>query len=348
MKALVYHAPGRITWEDRDDPIIQHPTDVIVKIEAATVCGTDIHIAHGVHSEVVPGTVLGHEGIGKVVQVGADVRRFSLGDKVVIPPITSCGSCRRCKRGRAAQCQTFAANGWLLGHIIDGVQAEYARIPMADASLHRLPDELPPEEAILAVDVFASAYEMGVENAEVSEDDTVVVIGDGPIGISAALLARQRKPAVVILAGIHAFRRDVALSLGADHVVDTNEDDWVEKVRALCPDGGADAVIEAVGSPETLEAAFALVQTFGRVANIGVHTGPVSFPIQDLWIKAITVRTGMVSCTSTAFLLDQMASGKLNGKALISHQLPLSQAKEAYEIFESAAETKATKIVLLQ
>ncbi|ACC73997.1 Alcohol dehydrogenase GroES domain protein [Paraburkholderia phymatum STM815] len=327
-------------------PTLSNPEDVIVQIEAATVCGTDLHITQGVHPEVPLGTILGHEGIGTIIETGANVKKFRIGDRVLIPPTTSCGTCENCAKGYPAHCSGSGENGWLLGHTIDGVQAEYARIPYADNSLYAIPEGLSNEDAILAADVLPSAFEIGVVNGRVSDGDTVVIIGDGPIGLSAVITARLKNPASVILVGIEDFRLETAIMLGADHVVDSARPGWVEAVRKLCPKGGADVVIEAVGKKETLEGAFALVNTFGRVANIGVHTSPVSLPIESMWIKNLTLTTGMLSCRCVPTLLDLQSKGEIRASSLITHRFKLFDTVRAYETFSSASTSKATKVFI--
>ncbi|PRY07802.1 alcohol dehydrogenase catalytic domain-containing protein [Kineococcus rhizosphaerae] len=348
MKALVFHGPGQHAWEDRPEPRIEAPTDVLIAVQAATVCGTDLHIHHGVHPEMPLGTIMGHEAVGTITEIGSEVTQFKVGDRVAVLPITNCGTCAACRRGASAHCSTSGPNGWLLGHSHDGVQAEFARIPFADHSLHFIPDGVPDEIAILTVDAMAAAYEIGVKNGAVSAGDAVVIIGDGPIGLSAIPLALLEGATRVVMVGVLQFRLDAALALGATDVVDASQEGWVERVRAVLPEHGADVVIEAVGSKDTLEAAFDLVAVFGRVANIGVHSEPVSLPIEQMWIKNFVFTSGMMSCTSTPKLLELVASGAIDVSPIITHKIPLERAAEAYAMAESADENQATKIVLVR
>lgn len=346
MKALVYDNPGNFTLKEIPHPEILHPSDIIVKILGATVCGTDLHITQGIHPEVPTGTVLGHEGVGLITQIGSKVTKFKKGDRVMIPSITSCGVCVRCQKGQAAHCKANGENGWLLGHTINGLQAEYARVPYADFSVYKVPDSLSDEEAIMAADVLPSSYEVGIISAKVTAQDVVVIIGDGPIGLASVLTAKLKKPSLIILAGIMDFRLEKAKKLGADYVINSSKDGWIDAVKALCPSGEADVVIEAVGKKETLEAAFSMVGVFGRVANIGVHTQPVTLPIQNLWIKNLTISSGMSNCCSIDELISLQASGKIIASELISHTFSFKDIVLAYDFFTNAEKNKANKIYI--
>src|SRR4051794_6836055 len=188
MKALVYHGPGQRAWEDVPDPTIQEPTDAIVRIDSSTICGTDLHILKGDVPEVKPGTVLGHEAVGTVVDVGSAVTTLTPGDRVLASCISACGACRYCRTGSYGQC--LAGGGWILGHTTNGVQAEFARLPFADLSTYKLSHAIGDEAAVLLADILPTSYEVGVLNGRVKPGDTVVVVGAGPIGLAAILTAR--------------------------------------------------------------------------------------------------------------------------------------------------------------
>ncbi|MET3982799.1 zinc-dependent alcohol dehydrogenase family protein [Streptomyces sp. PvR034] len=343
MKALVFQGPERTAWQDVPDPAIKDPADVIVRVDAVTICGTDLHIVKGDLPEVVPGRVLGHEAVGTVVECGGDVRSVRPGDRVLVSCISSCGRCRFCREGRYGQCR--GGGGWVLGHTIDGTQAEYVRVPFADLSVYPLPSTVDSAEAVLLADVFPTSYEVGVLNGEVRPGDTVVVVGAGPVGLAAIATARLYSPGRVIAVDLASSRLEKARELGADAIVNAAEDP--ERLVDDLTDGlGADVVMEAVGAPGTFEMCTRMVRPGGRVANIGVHGKPATLHLEDLWIKDITLTTGLVDTRSTPMLLRMLAAGRLPTASLITHRFELGQMEEAYEVFSRAGETGALKIVL--
>jgi alcohol dehydrogenase len=343
MKGYVFHGPGRSAWEDVPDPDLEEPTDAIVRVDAVTICGTDLHILKGDVPEVRPGTVLGHEAVGEIVEVGADVRTVRPGDRVLVSCITACGRCRYCRDGAYGQC--LGGGGWILGHLIDGTQAEYVRVPHADLSVHPLPGAVPDEEAVLLADIFPTAYEVGVLNGRVRPGDTVVVVGAGPVGLAAIATARLFSPERVIAIDVAAARLEAARSMGADAVADAREDP-AQLVADLTGGLGADVVVEAVGVPETFELCTRMVRAGGHVANVGVHGKPATLHLEDLWIKNLTLTTGLVDTRSTPTLLRMAAASRLPLGDLVTHTFPLDRMEEAYDVFARAADTGALKVVL--
>jgi len=343
MKALVFQEPGRTAWQEVPDPGIKDPGDVIVCVDAVTICGTDLHIVKGDLPEVTPGRVLGHEAVGTVVEIGGDVRSVLPGDRVLVSCISPCGRCRFCRESRYGQCR--GGGGWVLGHTIDGTQAEYVRVPFADFSVYPLSSTVDSADAVLLADIFPTAYEVGVLNGSVRAGDTVVVVGAGPVGLAAIATARLRSPARVIAVDLAPSRLAHARELGADAVVNAAEEP--ERLVGDLTDGlGADVVMEAVGVPETFEMCTRMVRPGGRVANIGVHGKPATLHLEDLWIKDITITTGLVDTSSTPMLLRMLAAGRLPTSSLITHRFELGQMAEAYEVFSRAGETGALKVVL--
>jgi alcohol dehydrogenase len=217
MKALVYHGPGERSWEEVPDPHLAADTDVIVGVDAVTICGTDLHILKGDVPEVTPGTILGHEAVGTVEEVGSAVRSVRPGDHVLVSCISGCGTCRFCREGHYGQCT--GGGGWALGHTINGVQAEYARVPFGDMSVYPLPQGVTDEAAVLLADILPTSYEVGVLNGGVQPGDTVVIVGAGPIGLAAVMTAKLYSPGCVIVIDPAEPRRDAAKSLGADVVL---------------------------------------------------------------------------------------------------------------------------------
>jgi alcohol dehydrogenase len=343
MKGYVFHGAGQSAWEEVPDPAIKEPTDAIVRVRAVTICGTDLHILKGDVPEVPPGTVLGHEAVGEIVEVGSDVRTVRPGDQVLVSCITACGRCAYCRRTMYGQCR--GGGGWILGHLIDGTQAEYVRVPYADLSVHPLPAAMNSKEAVLLADIFPTSYEVGVLNGHVRPGDTVAVVGAGPIGLAAIATARLFTPERIVAVDLAPSRLEAARKLGADAVADARE--IPEQLIADLTDGlGADVVIEAVGVPESFELCTRMVRPGGHVANIGVHGAPATLHLEDLWIKNITITTGLVDTYSTPTLLRMAAAGRLPTAQLVTHTFPLEHMEEAYDVFSRAGDTGALKVVL--
>jgi len=343
MKGFVFHGAGQSAWQEVPDPAVKDPTDAIVRVGAVTICGTDLHILKGDVPEVRPGTVLGHEAVGEIVEVGSDVRTVRPGDRVLVSCISACGRCAYCRQGMYGQCR--GGGGWILGHLIDGTQAEYVRVPYADLSVHPLPAAMDGKDAVLLADIFPTSYEVGVLNGHVRPGDTVVVVGAGPIGLAAIATAQLFSPERIVAVDLAAARLEAARKLGADAVADARE--TPEQLVADLTDGlGADVVIEAVGVPESFELCTRMVRPGGHVANVGVHGAPATLHLEDLWIKNVTITTGLVDTYSTPTLLRMAAAGRLPTTQLVTHTFPLDQMEEAYDVFARAGDTGALKVVL--
>ncbi|MEE2061454.1 zinc-dependent alcohol dehydrogenase family protein [Rhodococcus artemisiae] len=344
MKALVFHGPGKRVWEDVPDPHIQDPTDAIVRVDAVTICGTDLHILGGDVPEVTDGRILGHEAVGTVVEVGSGVQTLSPGDRVLVSCVTACGRCRYCRDTSYGQC--LGGGGWILGHLIDGTQAEQVRVPFADNSTHRVPDGVSDEQMLMLADILPTSYEVGVLNGRVKPADIVVIIGAGPIGLAAILAAKLMSPSHIVAVDLADSRLDAAKAFGADVVVNSGRDDVAAIVRDLTGGLGADVTMEAVGIPATFEQAVALVRPGGHVANIGVHGKPATLHLEDIWIKNLTITTGLVDTYSTPTLIGLVDSGRLDTSSMITHRFVLDQFEEAYDVFSRAGETGALKVLL--
>jgi alcohol dehydrogenase len=345
MKAHVYHGPGRHGWEDVPRPQLTAPGDAIVRIDAVTICGTDLHIMKGDVPEVTPGRVLGHEAVGTIEQVGSGVGTVQPGDRVLISCISACGRCRFCRVGSYGQC--LGGGGWVLGHLIDGTQAEFVRVPFADNSLHRLPAEVSDESALMLADILPTAYEVGVLNGRVRPGDTVVVVGAGPIGLAAIKAARLFSPARIIAIDLAKARLDAALDFGATESVSADGDPTAHVLGAT-GQLGADVVIEAVGVPATFELCIELVRPGGHVANIGVHGKPATLHLESLWIKNLTITTGLVDTYSTPQLLTMLAAGDLTTSDFVTHRFGLPEMLEAWDVFADAQDTGALKVAMFR
>jgi len=345
MKALVYHGPGQKSWEDVPPAAIQEPTDVVVRVDTTTICGTDLHILHGDVAAVTDGRILGHEAVGTVTEVGDAVTGFAVGDRVLVPAITKCGRCEYCQRGMPSHCQTVGGIGWIFGHLIDGTQAESVRVPYADTSLYPVPANVTNEQAIFLADSLPTGYEVGVLAGQVRPGDTVAVVGAGAVGLSAILTTGLWGAARVIAIDTNKFRLDKALEFGATDVVEAGPG-VADEVRALTDGQGVDVAIEAVGYPETLLTTAALVRPGGTIANIGVHGVPVELPMHEMWIQNVTLTMGLVDTASIPTLLKMVASGRIPAEKMGTHTFTFDQMDEAYDVFKNAAENSALKVVI--
>jgi len=342
MKAVVYVEPRKIVWDTVPTPTILEPTDAIIKVAKTTICGTDLHILKGDVPAVAGGRILGHEGVGIVEEVGSAVRSFKPGDHVLISCITSCGRCEYCKKRMYAHCED---GGWILGHLIDGTQAEYVRIPHADNSLYAVPPGSDDEALVMLSDILPTGFEIGVLYGAVKPGDTVAIVGAGPVGLAALLTAQFYSPAALIMVDVDPSRLEVAKRLGATHVVNSAEAGAVEAILAHTRDG-VDVAIEAVGIPATFDICQKILRPGGHLANIGVHGESVNFEIQKLWIKNITLTTGLVNTDTTPMLLKTVESKKINPGDLITHRFTFDQFLKAYEVFGKAAAEGALKVIL--
>jgi alcohol dehydrogenase len=343
MKAMVYGGPGERAWTEVDDPKITDVRDAIISVDTVTICGTDLHILKGDVPAVEPGRILGHEAVGTVVEVGSGVTGLAVGDRVLASCISACGVCRFCREQHYGQC--LGGGGWILGHLIDGVQAQYARIPFADLSTYRLPPMISDEASVMLADILPTSYEVGVRNGRVEPGDTVVVVGAGPIGLAAILTARLFSPAEIVVIDKAKSRLDAARAFGATVAI-TPDEDPLDLVRDMTGGLGADVAMEAVGAPQTFELCTALVRPGGRVANIGVHGEPATLHLQDLWIRNVTITTGLVDTHTTPKLLAMLEAGQLDVDGMITHRFGFDDFMEAYDVFSDPATTHALKVVV--
>jgi alcohol dehydrogenase len=344
MKALVYHGPGSKSWEEVPDPAIIDDTDAIVRVDTTTICGTDLHILKGDVPEVTPGRILGHEGVGTVEQVGSGVKTVVPGDRVLISCISACGHCRFCREGRYGQC--VGGGGWILGHLIDGTQAERVRVPFADTSTYPVPKHASDVDIVMLSDILPTGYEVGVLNGHVRPGDTVAVVGAGPIGLAAITGAKLYSPSHVIAIDMAANRLEAAKRFGADLTINSSEADALPLVQEITDGLGADVAIEAVGVPSTFELCTTLVRPGGRVANIGVHGKAATLHLESLWIRNVTITTGLVDTFSTPTLLRLLNGHQIDAGGFATHRFALDEFVNAYDVFSRAGETGALKVVL--
>ena len=343
MKALVYNGPGKKDWVEKAKPVVQEPTDVIVKITKTTICGSDLHILKGDVPTVAEGRTLGHEGVGVVDEIGSAVRNFKKGDPVLISCITSCGSCPNCKRQLYSHCDD---GGWQLGHTIDGTQAEYVRIRHGDNSLYPIPAGADEEALVMLSDILPTGLEIGVQAGGVKPGDTVAIVGAGPVGMSALLTAQFYSPGKIVMLDMDPARLALARQFGATDTVQVGAEDAAAKVMAITDGRGVDVAIEAVGVPATFDICQKIVSAGGKIANVGVHGKPVELHIEDLWIKNISISMGLVNTNTTPMLMKTVEAGKFDPSKLITHRFILDQILQAYDVFGNAAREKAMKVIL--
>jgi len=343
MKALTYHGPGKKCWEEKPRPTILEATDAIVKIYKTTICGTDLHILKGDVPEVTDGRILGHEGVGIIEETGTAVTNFKKGDRVLISCISSCGKCEYCKKGMYSHCEK---GGWILGHLIDGTQAEYVRIPFADNSLYQIPENTDEEAIVMLSDILPTGFECGVLNGKIKPGDTVAIVGAGPIGMAVLLTAQFYTPSMIIMIDVDDNRLHISKSFGATHTINSQRKNAKEAVFALTEKKGVDVAIEAVGIPDTFELCESIIVPGGHIANIGVHGKSVPLHLETSWSKNITITTRLVDTVSTPMLLKTILSKKIDPARLITHRFPLHNIIQAYDTFQNAAKDKTLKVIL--
>ena len=349
MKAVVFHGPGSIGWDEVPDATLVEATDAVVQVDTTTICGTDLHILKGDVPAVTPGRVLGHEGVGTVVAVGSAVRGITVGTRAIISCISACGVCVSCRQGLPSHCLAAEGTpgiGWVLGHLVDGTQAELVRVPFADLSLHPLPPGVDDEAAMLLSDILPTGFEIGVQNGRITPGDAVAVVGAGPIGLAVVVTASLYGAAEVVAVDTDAHRLALARALGATRTVNPSDGDWLPEVLAATDGQGVHTAIEAVGTPQTFQMCTAMVRPGGTVANIGVHGRPVQLDLQDLWIRNVAVTTGLVNTTSIDMLLRLVAAHRLSLERFVTHHFDLADALSAYETFRDAAQHEAVKVAL--
>jgi alcohol dehydrogenase len=350
MRAVVYHGPKDIRLETVPEPVPRDPEDAIVRVTTASICGSDLHVLHGLMPQMNDGAIIGHEFVGVVDFVGSAVAGFKPGDRVVGPAAVWCGHCRACRKGLLSACENGAifGNGPLFGNL-DGAQADYVRVPFADVTLHHIPDGLPDERVIFAGDILPTGYSavagLAPGSRSVRAGDTVVIFGAGPVGLCAVASAKVFDPARIIVVDMEEYRLEMANRLGADLVIDASREDVRKLVKEATDGWGADYVVEAVGKQETLNNAVAVSAPGGVVSVVGVFQQPVSVNAPRMLAKNLTLTIGMGDLGRIQELIDLIAAGRLDLTPLITHRLPLADAIEAYAIFEKRTDG-AVKVLL--
>jgi alcohol dehydrogenase len=343
MKAFVYNSAGKSGLENHPKPTLTMPSDAIVKITKTTICGTDLHILKGDVATCKPGTILGHEGVGVIEEIGASVTTFKVGDKVIISCISACGRCDYCRKAMYSHCTT---GGWILGNKIDGTQAEFVRIPHADTSLYPIPKDADDDALVMLSDILPTGFECGVLSGKVTVGSTVAIVGSGPIGLAALLTAQFYSPAEIIMIDLDDNRLKVAKKFGATATINSTDGNAAKQVMKLTDGRGVDTAIEAVGIPATFELCQDIIAAGGTIANVGVHGKKVDLHLEKLWSHNITITTRLVDTVSIPMLLKTVQAKRIDPTQLITHHFKLDQIMQAYDVFSKAADTKALKVII--
>ena len=334
MKAVVYKGNSEIALEDRPVPKIQDDRDAIIKVTLTTICSSDIHIKHGAVPRAVPGTILGHEFVGRVVETGSAVKKINPGDRVSVNVETFCGECFFCKRGFVNNC-TDPDGGWALGCRIDGGQAEYVRIPFADNGLTVIPDHVSDEQALFNGDILSTGY-WAAKIGEINPADTVAVIGAGPAGLCTMMCARLYTPARIIAIDTDEYRLNLAKEKGlADITLVPGRDDPEKVIKELTDGRGADTVFEVAGGTDTFQTAWKIARPNAVVVVVAMYEEAQELPLPDMYGKNLVFKTGGVDGSYCREIMDLTACGKLDAGFLITHRCSLNDIMNAYDIFEN-------------
>lgn len=337
MKAVVYKEKGVFSLEERPRPSLRDPKDAIVKITLCSICSSDIHIKHGSVPRAVPGTIVGHEMVGEVVETGPAVTKCRPGDRVAVNVETFCGECFFCQRGFVNNC-TDEHGGWALGCRIDGGQAEYVRVPFADNGLNLIPEGVSDEQALFTGDILSTGY-WAAQISEIKKGDTVLVLGAGPTGLCTLMCAALYEPGAIVCTDISEERLELVRSRKlADQVLNPLKEDTVEAVRAMTGGRGADVVIEAAGGEDTFRMAWEAARPNGTVCVVAMYEEAQQLPLPDMYGKNLTFKTGGVDANACDEILRLIAEGRLDTTCLITHRFTLDQVMEAYDIFENKKE----------
>lgn len=332
MLSYIYKSKGNFVLAEKTKPRIQHKRDAIVKVTLASICSSDLHIKHGSVPRAKEGIIVGHEMVGIVEEIGADVTHVKVGDRVTVNVETFCGECFFCKRGFVNNC-TDENGGWALGCRIDGGQAEYVRVPFADQGLNKIPDNVTDRQALLVGDVLATGY-WAAKISEITEADTVLIIGAGPTGICTLLSVMLKKPKRIIVCEKDENRINFVNQHYKD-VLTVTPEECLGFVRENSDHGGADVVLEVAGADSTFRLAWECARPNAIVTVVALYDKPQSLPLPDMYGKNLIFKTGGVDGCDCEETLRLIAEGKLDTEPLITHTYPLSKIDEAYELFEN-------------
>ena len=335
MKALTYVEHGKFALTDKPKPSLQDPRDAIVRVTVSSICTSDLHIKHGSVPRAVPGITVGHEMVGVVEQVGAEVHTLKPGDRVTVNVETFCGSCFFCRHGYVNNC-TDQNGGWALGCRIDGGQTEYVRVPYADQGLNRIPDGVTDEQALFVGDILATGF-WAARISEIKAEDTVLIIGAGPTGICTLQCVMLKEPGRIIVCEKDEQRRQFVREHYPE-VLLCGPEDCEDFVREHSDHGGADVVLEVAGAAGTFELAWKCARPNAIVTVVALYDEDQVLPLPRMYGKNLTFKTGGVDGCDCDEILSLIEAGKIDTTPLITHRFPLSEIEKAYEIFENRLE----------
>lgn len=334
MKALVFWGPNRIELEERPIPEPCYG-DVVIKVTLTTICGTDVHIVKGEYP-VLPGLILGHEAVGVIHKIGRGVTGYNIGDRVLVGAITPCGQCEACLGGNTSQCGG-PLGGWRFGNVINGAQAGYMLVPNAQANLAHIPDELTDEQVVLLADIASTGFSAS-ESADLQLGDTVAVFAEGPIGLCATAGAKLKGASYIIGVETDPERREMALKMGADIVLNPEQCDVVKEIKALTNERGVDVAIEALGAQVTFENALRVLRPGGTLSSLGVYSNDLSIPLKDFKAGIGDYKIVTTLCPGgkerMRRLMELVLHKRVDLRPLLTHTFPLSQIDQAYQLFE--------------
>ncbi len=345
MQALTFHGKGKIEYETIDDPRIESPGDVIIRVTLTTVCGSDLHVYHEREKGLDHGTAMGHEFIGEIVETGSDVSSFDKGDRVMCPFTTNCGECFYCRIGLTSRCIRGQLFGWVLdGKGLHGGQAELVRVPMADSTLMRIPEGVPDEEALFLCDILPTGY-FCADMAGIEPSGTYAILGCGPVGLMTVVGAIEHGAKNLYSIDRTPYRLELAAAFGAIPI-DLSRSDPIEVIGEATDGRGADAALEAVGMEEAARLAFDLVRPGGIISTVGVHAKEsYSFSLGEGYGKNVTFRIGRCPARHYMERLIPLAKEKnYDLTSIISHRMPMSEGVDAYRIFDKKQDN-ASKIL---
>ena len=335
MLAYTYIEKGKFELRQKPVPTIKEPQDAIVRVTLSSICTSDLHIKHGSVLRAVPGITVGHEMVGVVEQVGSAVTAVRPGDRVTVNVETFCGECFFCKKGYVNNCED-ENGGWALGCRIDGGQAEYVRVPYANQGLNKIPNNVTDAQALFVGDILATGF-WAAKISEITEEDTVLILGAGPTGICTLLCVLLKQPKNIIVCEKDPVRRQFV----RDHypgVLTTAPEQAQETVKAHSVHGGADVVLEVAGTEETFRLAWECARPNAIVTVVALYDKPQILPLPDMYGKNLTFKTGGVDGCDCEEILKLIAQGKIDTTPLITHTFPLSEIAQAYDIFENKKE----------
>ncbi len=332
MKAYTYINKGEFALIDKPKPTIIEPTDAIVRVTLGSICSSDLHIKHGSVPRAVPGITVGHEMVGIVEQLGAEVKGVNVGDRVTVNVETFCGECFYCKHGYVNNC-TSPHGGWALGCRIDGGQTEYVRVPLAEQGLNRIPDSVSDEQALFVGDVLATGF-WAARISEITKEDTVLIIGAGPTGICTLLCVMLKQPKRIIVCEQSEERRNF-VKQHYPNVLLTTPDECEDFVKNNSDHGGADRVLEVAGGKDTFQLAWRTARPNAIVTVVALYDEAQTLPLPDMYGKNLTFKTGGVDGCDCEEVLKLIEEGKIDTTPLITHRFPLSRIAEAYSLFEN-------------